>query len=404
MSTGEGAAWPTDAKLLPLGEGRLLVSRDHARFCRVPADGVAAVEDVLSGRRGWDACDPRLLDELRRHGFGEGPSDVAARRGSVLIQLTNRCNLGCSYCCTNSRREAPLAPGVARRQEITYEDALTAVRAAREVLGPGTRIGMIGGEPLLVPWALELAEAVIDLDLELNFSSNGTALEDESIARRVASLIQRGAIVRVSLAGVTRERCDHESRGARFDATIAGIHALARFGALPVVDVMLFPEDVALAARELPRLRRGLPAGIEIAWARSTRAGASRERTCSRRAPRSTPRSIASPSRRGRPSRASVPARRPRGGRAAAARAAAICTSAAMGSCSPATGVRGRHRRRGRATGPGTAPHVPLLARNARVLEGMTRSCVLMRALSGQKRPDDFVWWSSKQGSGPRSR
>ena len=27
---------------------------------------------------------------------------------------------------------------------------------------------------------------------------------------------------------------------------------------------MLFPEDVALAARELPRLRRELPAGIEI--------------------------------------------------------------------------------------------------------------------------------------------
>ncbi len=250
-----GLALPPDATLLPLREGQLLVSRSHAIFCRIPPGQVAALRRVLAGAPVGELAG-ELREELARHGFGDAPREAKPDTPSIQLQLTNACNLTCAYCCTNS--------GKARQPEVSYERLCQVVDDARATLGEGTRVALLGGEPLLVPWALELAERVVERGLVLTLFTNGVFLADEALAARVAALCRRGAQVRVSLAGPTPEICDGVSGTARFEAALAGVHALARAGGEAIVDLMLLPQHVDAVATSFPSLRRRLPPGTKI--------------------------------------------------------------------------------------------------------------------------------------------
>lgn len=252
-----GDLLPSDCALLPLRAGRLLVSRSHALFCRVDAPDVPAVEQVLDGAAGAETLPERLRQRLERHGFGGPPRVAKPPSPSVQIQLTNACNLACSYCCTNS--------GEARATELDRQRLFALVDDVREVLGPGTRLGLLGGEPLLVPWAIDLAEHVVDRQLRLTVFTNGLLLVDDDNARRLAALIQRRAEVRVSLAGPNGQLCDRMSGAPRFEQVISGIHNLARHGGKPHIDLMLYPDHIDEISETLPELRKLLPPQTRIA-------------------------------------------------------------------------------------------------------------------------------------------
>lgn len=249
---------PVDGVLLDVAGGALLVSPGHALFCRVPAEHVAAVARAVAQRGDVADLPAPLASELRRHGFGGPPRPPHREPPTVQLQLTNDCNLACDFCCTNSGRP--------RAEEVSREAMLAVVDEAREAFGPGARVSLLGGEPLLVPWALDVAEHVLARGLALGLFTNGVALADDAIAARVASLVARGAEVRVSLAGPTRALCDEASGAPRFDAAIAGVRAMARHGATPTVDVMLRPGDVDAMADALPALRALLPPGTRVSF------------------------------------------------------------------------------------------------------------------------------------------
>lgn len=224
----------------------------------MPRDELAVVRDCVSGRRGPGSLGPDLARDLERHGFLAPPRAPKPDVPTVQLQLTNACNLACGYCCTNS--------GDARAREVTYERMLGTVREITGVLGAGTQVAILGGEPLMVPWALDLAEEVVRLGLDLTIFTNGIPLATDGLAARVARLIDRGAKVRVSLAGPSRETCDGMSGAARFEAALLGVSRLAEFGAKATVDVMLIPQHVDAIAREMPRLRERLPAGTPVTF------------------------------------------------------------------------------------------------------------------------------------------
>jgi len=125
-------------------------------------------------------------------------------------------------------------------------------------------VAVLGGEPILVPWAMDLAETIVDLDLRLTIFTNGIPLAEPGLAARAAALTRRGAEVRVSLAGPNAEICDQVSGTDRFEAALAGVTAVARAGGEVVVDVMLVPQHVDDVAEHLPALRRRLPPGTKI--------------------------------------------------------------------------------------------------------------------------------------------
>ena len=177
-------------------------------------------------------------------------------RPSVQLQLTNRCNLACTYCCTNS--------GEPRADELDYEGWTEVVDQALEVAGPGVGIAILGGEPLLAEHALDLGAHILRRGGKLTVFTNGMPLARSEIAERVARLTEQGASVRVSLAGATRGVCDGASGAQRFDTVVAGLRALAAHGARVAVDLMLLPEHVDDVARNLPALRKLLPEGTRV--------------------------------------------------------------------------------------------------------------------------------------------
>ncbi|MFH2006872.1 MAG: radical SAM protein [bacterium] len=244
---------PADCRLLPLSEGALLVSRTHAVFCRVPQPELQSVEALLQGN---GALSEELRNNLERHGFFGDPRPAEDELPTVQLQLTNACNLKCSYCCTNS--------GVARDPEVSYERLLEVVDQIPVVYGGQARMAILGGEPLLVPWAVDLAEAIVERGLELTLFTNGMPLRDAALAKRVAALNLRGAEVRVSLGGPTLETCDELSGAPRFEDALAGIAQLAAAGGEAVVDLMFTPELVEDVAGSLRRLHELLPKGTRI--------------------------------------------------------------------------------------------------------------------------------------------
>ena len=248
---------PTDCDLLPITNGNLLVSREHAVFCRIPAEEVDAVRAVLSGHASCDILSQALFENLYRHGFGEPPRPAKPDPPTVQMQLTNDCNLDCSYCCTNS--------GHRRAQEITLDQALHIVRQIPKVLGHETHVALLGGEPLLVTWCSDLVSHIIDLGLSVMLFTNGIPLADDAIAKEVAGLAQRGLKIRVSLAGPTAASCDSASGGERFENALLGIQKLAEYGGGVSVDLMLTPQNAETVASELSRIRERLPANTPIA-------------------------------------------------------------------------------------------------------------------------------------------
>jgi len=249
---------PRDLTLHPVSGGALLLSREFALYCRVPALEVSDVERVLEGHAPVESLSESLRHAMRAHGFGAEPRPSAPVAPSVQLQLTNDCNLHCTYCCTDS--------GEPRPHEVSFEELTRVVAEARLVLGQATHFGILGGEPFLVPWAADLAEYILDQGSTLTVFSNGIELAERALCDRVAALVRRGAELRISLAAATAALCDDLSGAARFDRALLAIRMLAERGAVPKVDIMVMPQHVAVLAGHLPHLRQQLPEGLPISF------------------------------------------------------------------------------------------------------------------------------------------
>ena len=206
---------------------------------------------VVSGEAVPDVLSQTLLDDLLRHGFFGPPRSAKPDSPTVQIQLTNACNLGCAYCCTNS--------GLPRSQEVRLHQLLPVVQQIPQHCGPETRVALLGGEPLLVPWAIELASEIVRLGLPLTIFTNGLLLTRDDLAKQVAGLIERRVEVRVSLGGPSAETCNTVSGADRFTIALLGLHKLAAFGGRATVDLMIMPQDAEAISRELPQLQERLP-------------------------------------------------------------------------------------------------------------------------------------------------
>jgi radical SAM protein with 4Fe4S-binding SPASM domain len=254
----ERSITPRDCVLLPIADGALLVSREHAVFCPIPEGEVAAMRAVVSGDALLSMLSEATRDNLERHGFFGLPRRPKPDTPSVQIQLTNACNLDCTYCCTNS--------GEPRREEVGFEQMLDVVRQVPNVLGEGASVALLGGEPFLVPWTIDLANEIVRLGLCLTIFTNGVPLDDDELAAKTARLVKQGVKVRISLGGPTAEICDAISGAGRFDAALRGVHKLAAFGGRATVDLMFVPQYAEDIAHELPRLRKRLPPNVPITF------------------------------------------------------------------------------------------------------------------------------------------
>ena len=140
---------------------------------------------------------------------------IDSLRGPLLVswQLTRDCDLCCLHCCTES------APGKRLADEL---DAAEAMRLAEDIVGNDIPYVMLcGGEPLVVPHFLEVAEVLGTGGVQLKIETNGQRF-DATVAERLARLPIRS--IQISLDGDTQETYERQRPGG----SLAKVHAACR--------------------------------------------------------------------------------------------------------------------------------------------------------------------------------
>jgi len=177
---------------------------------------------------------------------------IDSLRAPLLLswQLTRDCDLCCLHCCTES------APGKRMKDEL---DAREAMKLVDDIIASEVPYVMLcGGEPLVVPHFLAVAEALGRGGVQLKIETNGQRF-DERMAARLAELPIRS--LQISLDGDTQETYALQRPGASLARTHAACRA-ARAAGLPL-EVTFAPtrlnmhelEAVIARARELGAFR-----------------------------------------------------------------------------------------------------------------------------------------------------
>jgi MoaA/NifB/PqqE/SkfB family radical SAM enzyme len=131
----------------------------------------------------------------------------------VSWQLTRDCDLACVHCCTES------APGRAMKGELTRDEALD---LADQIIAERVPYVMLcGGEPMVVPHFLDVAERLGDAGVDLKIETNGQRFDTDT-ARRLARLPIRS--VQISLDADSQEVYARQRPGA----SLAKVHAACR--------------------------------------------------------------------------------------------------------------------------------------------------------------------------------
>lgn len=112
----------------------------------------------------------------------------------VVWQVTEHCNLSCSFCRYDRRQ--PFARQEARPDELRRVASLLADYSIQR--GERVLLSFLGGEPLLWPPLLPLAAELREMGLELSLTSNGSALRN---ARVRTALLKNFAELTLSVDG-----------------------------------------------------------------------------------------------------------------------------------------------------------------------------------------------------------
>ena len=166
----------------------------------------------------------------------------------VTWQLTRDCDLCCLHCCTDS------APGKRLPDELSADEAM---RLAAEIARSEVPYVMLcGGEPLVVPHFLQVAEALGAAGVQLKIETNGQRF-DAAIAQRLSRLPVRS--IQVSLDGDSQEVYERQRPGGSLAKAHSACRA-AREAGLPL-EITFAPTRLNLhEARAVIRRARALGA------------------------------------------------------------------------------------------------------------------------------------------------
>ncbi|MDP3013811.1 MAG: radical SAM protein, partial [Candidatus Subteraquimicrobiales bacterium] len=132
---------------------------------------------------------------------------------TVHLNLTNKCNLKCIYCYADERDK--------KENRLDFKDYLTIINSINN-LSKNVDIVLTGGEPLLVSFALDVAEYAKKKGNQLHLLSNGILISNENI-KKITELFD---LVKISLDGGTSEIHDFHRGEGSFYKTIKAIDLL----------------------------------------------------------------------------------------------------------------------------------------------------------------------------------
>jgi MoaA/NifB/PqqE/SkfB family radical SAM enzyme len=139
----------------------------------------------------------------------------AAPPGTLMISPTLKCNLRCFGCYAGTHQP---------REELTREEVTRLLADARAA---GTHfILVLGGEPFMVPWLLDVIDEYPDLAFLI--FSNGLLIDEERVRRLAAS---GNAAVAIGIDGLREETEARKGKGS-FDNAMSTMRRLAAAGVI----------------------------------------------------------------------------------------------------------------------------------------------------------------------------
>lgn len=136
----------------------------------------------------------------------------------VQLSLVDKCNLNCIYCYATERPEST--------NKLTKKDHFKLIADINDI-SEKVNIVLTGGEPLLSPYALELAEYAKGRNNQVQLLTNGTLITEQN-AKRIADTF---SLIKISIDGSTPAIHDfHRGEGAFFKA-LRGVELLKKHDA-----------------------------------------------------------------------------------------------------------------------------------------------------------------------------
>jgi MoaA/NifB/PqqE/SkfB family radical SAM enzyme len=169
------------------------------------------------------------------------------RLGAPLLvswQLTRDCDLACVHCCTESAPGKVMAGELSRAEALDLADQIVAAKVPYVML--------CGGEPMVVPHFLDVAERLGAAGVKLKIETNGQKFDAGTIAR-LARLPIRS--IQISLDADTPETYAKQRIGASLAKVHDACRAVVRAG-LPL-EITFAPTriNIAEAAAVIARAR-----------------------------------------------------------------------------------------------------------------------------------------------------
>lgn len=175
------------------------------------------------------------------------PPQEPIRLANITLNLTNRCNLACTWCYNAGRTTDELAP----------EALAASLESARGVVDEDATLNILGGEPFVDwPRLRRFLECVTrPSDLPILISTNGTLLTDEIVAHLSSCPVD----IQVSLDGPEAVKHDAVRGAGAYDRAVEGIRRLVAAG-IHVIVSMVYTRD---SYRGIERyLERALELGV----------------------------------------------------------------------------------------------------------------------------------------------
>jgi radical SAM protein with 4Fe4S-binding SPASM domain len=200
----------------------IVVSKNGAAILQL-CNGKRTVEDISESLSMFGRKDSKqeilnfFKDIISDTTFFSSPSTLPVYQPSglriVQISLVNECNLKCIYCYATDRPEA--TKGLTREDHFKLVDDINSI-------SKGSSIVFTGGEPLLSPYVVELAEYAKSLGNQVHLLTNGTLINEKN-AKRISETFD---LIKISLDGSNSEIHElHRGKGS-FTKTLKAINLL----------------------------------------------------------------------------------------------------------------------------------------------------------------------------------
>ena len=191
-------------------------------------DGTSTIDEIIetavSGlgedqrARVTGFCDLVMNSGLMDHvPPGNTPKTHRYSLSSVHLSLSDSCNLNCAYCYARERVEK-------KHPKLTYEDYTKIIDDMLEI-SRGVTFTLTGGEPLLNPDCLRIAEYIKSKEAACYLLSNGLLIDENNIGK-IAGLFE---LVTLSIDGPNPE-IHARTRGYNYDRVIRAADLLQSYG------------------------------------------------------------------------------------------------------------------------------------------------------------------------------